>query len=806
MIKMFSKDDILEQRIKTPAIQNKVLLQTIARASLCTMWFLTKLNLELKKMNKFFKKQEFFMYKRHLSLMKQIELMTKLGKKGNNLPKLRRAYSEHYRVLNLLSQYRNLNRTAIKRLLLKFDRYTQNNIEHEYIQMLGNQYFIESPCLDTMIDQVESIATRFLYPNHSEKFVINKLRVPTKAQEKSKMRWSFITGGWFGITLSLVLSSFLYYILIFQKYENQTTINDIYTSASFYLFRLALLPMILLFAISLDVILWEEFQINYIFIFELNYRKHIKSLELLRISLICICTWCSFFIGYMAMTIEDLEYNRYGGLSFLLPVIMYVLFLAWLLCPLNILYRPARVWLGITILRLVGAPFVKVQFRDFWLADQLTSMGTFLIQLQYAVCAYAPAVENNFGESVTEGVCTTAISWSVPVLSAWPSWVRLMQCFRRFYDTKEFHHLANAGKYMSFLVVAVIHIFDSNFNVDALRVTWIVANTVSTIYKLGWDIIRDWGLYPRSQEESVDEFEYRAPKSILGRLLGRSLLFRPIVYPFLVLTNTFLRFFWVPVLILTYYFPTVMRHSWLVFTLAILEILRRGIWNVIRLENEHLTNVGKYRVTRDIPLPYAPNMDSSDDLATSRSEKIMKFLFCFEGLFFIDKNRRALKFQNDNHSEITSIHGNESNFGDTVSECGSVLARQQSRMMDDRFRSLSLPGTVNNSPSSRKPRFSIELKETDSDDNVEMNESDENSHSTADKQEHIDILNVDEEEDVATYHSHSDVGDDLDDDVDAARAEMEFNNQLEKALLDEKEANPEVEVKTAIQRMSMDES
>lgn len=37
--------------------------------------------------------------------------------------------------------------------------------------------------------------------------------------------------------------------------------------------------------------------------------------------------------------------------------------------------------------------------------------------------------------------------------------------------------------------------------------------------------------------------------------------------------------------------------------IASLEIVRRGLWNAIRLENEQVANVSTYRATRDIALP-----------------------------------------------------------------------------------------------------------------------------------------------------------------------------------------------------------
>ena len=41
-----------------------------------------------------------------------------------------------------------------------------------------------------------------------------------------------------------------------------------------------------------------------------------------------------------------------------------------------------------------------------------------------------------------------------------------------------------------------------------------------------------------------------------------------------------------------------------VAVVASLEIIRRGIWNFFRLENEHLNNVGKYRAFKSVPLPF----------------------------------------------------------------------------------------------------------------------------------------------------------------------------------------------------------
>jgi heme exporter protein D len=43
---------------------------------------------------------------------------------------------------------------------------------------------------------------------------------------------------------------------------------------------------------------------------------------------------------------------------------------------------------------------------------------------------------------------------------------------------------------------------------------------------------------------------------------------------------------------------------WLNLALALCEIYRRFVWNIFRVENEFLNNVGQYRAIRDLPLPF----------------------------------------------------------------------------------------------------------------------------------------------------------------------------------------------------------
>lgn len=69
-----------------------------------------------------------------------------------------------------------------------------------------------------------------------------------------------------------------------------------------------------------------------------------------------------------------------------------------------------------------------------------------------------------------------------------------------------------------------------------------------------------------------------------------------------------IRFAWIFYAIFTYD----AQHSTLVsFLVSLFEVIRRGLWAIFRVENEHCANVSQYKASRDVPLPYRiePLMD-----------------------------------------------------------------------------------------------------------------------------------------------------------------------------------------------------
>lgn len=64
-----------------------------------------------------------------------------------------------------------------------------------------------------------------------------------------------------------------------------------------------------------------------------------------------------------------------------------------------------------------------------------------------------------------------------------------------------------------------------------------------------------------------------------------------------------------PIFRFSWIFYAIFGHDYqhsasLSFFIALAEVFRRGIWSLLRVENEHCTNVGRFRASRDVPLPY----------------------------------------------------------------------------------------------------------------------------------------------------------------------------------------------------------
>lgn len=184
-----------------------------------------------------------------------------------------------------------------------------------------------------------------------------------------------------------------------------------------------------------------------------------------------------------------------------------------------------------------------------------------------------------------------------------------MQCIRRYWDTgNKFPHLLNCGKYIATIVFYVsLSVYRIDKNV-ATRAAFITFATINSIYTSFWDIYYDWSLG-----------DMHAKHRFLRKELGYKKIWW---YYTAIVIDPILRFNWILYAII----PLQIQHSAVTsFGVATSEICRRGMWSLFRVENEHCTNVGRFRASRDVPLPYyvpSPEVEPADARAHPRSKRV----------------------------------------------------------------------------------------------------------------------------------------------------------------------------------------
>ncbi|RKP17933.1 EXS-domain-containing protein, partial [Rozella allomycis CSF55] len=149
--------------------------------------------------------------------------------------------------------------------------------------------------------------------------------------------------------------------------------------------------------------------------------------------------------------------------------------------------------------RILFSPFTRVYFADFFLADQLCSISSSLRVLSRAICL---AQTNR--DDPANPICQLHKSWFGFLLIGLPAYWRLMQCLRRYYDTrKAFPHLANGLKYAVALIVVFFTAlkktddFQDNYIINIL---FILFSSLASLYSYIWDVTMDWGLFKPSSK------------------------------------------------------------------------------------------------------------------------------------------------------------------------------------------------------------------------------------------------------------------------------------------------------------------
>ena len=191
---------------------------------------------------------------------------------------------------------------------------------------------------------------------------------------------------------------------------------------------------------------------------------------------------------------------------------------------------------------------------------------------------------------------------------ALPFWLRLMQCLKVYSVTREKKNLWNALKYSTaFPLVAAGALRKHRPSLKHDRL-FILCAVVQSSYCYFWDVQMDWGLFVADRTATCG-YRLREPLLVTRKRW---------VYALICVFNFGLRFIWALSV-----FNVVPGRGRGMFLLESVEILRRTVWAIFRIEWEVVVKVyNASYVTLPLNSPVSGDLDSDSRSSTDETQTL----------------------------------------------------------------------------------------------------------------------------------------------------------------------------------------
>ena len=499
--------------------------------------------------------------------------------------RLKLALQEFYRGLELLRSYALLNRTAFRKINKKYDKAVNARpTMRYYTEKVDGANFVKSEFIGGHMVAVEDLYARY-FEKGNHKLAINKLRSKTKNGDLAST--AFRNGLYVAAGSCFAISGLV--TALDRLFNPSSPVVFVQTSYLLQLYGGYFLALLLFLLFCLDCRMWTRNRINYQFIFEYDARHTLDWRELSELP--------CFFLFLNGLFLW-LNFRQKSGDGFFLywPVILIAITLVIIALPFKIIYYQARRWWGFSIWRLLFAGLYPVEFRDFYLGDMFCSLTYTMSQIQLFFCLYV----NDWGNPPH---CNSNHSRLLGFFTTLPAIWRAFQCLRRYKDSGNwFPHLANFAKYCcNILYYMSLSLYRIDMN-SQVKAAFLVFAAINGVYCSFWDIYFDWSLgNPFSSNWMLrDRLGYKNRR----------------IYYAAIPADIILRHQWIFYAIFT---EDIQHNSAVSFFVGFAEVLRRGMWSIFRVENEHCNNVSSFRASRDIALPY--KIEEEEETRASAEER-----------------------------------------------------------------------------------------------------------------------------------------------------------------------------------------
>jgi hypothetical protein len=502
------------------------------------------------------------------------------------------AIKEVYKEVCLLEDFIDLNLQAKDKLLKKYEKYFKYFFDSEeeenkvpQLRKIINDFIETNTELSTskenlreLKDNISKLFGHYFsgkYKKRTHK-ILKSYLTNTKLTESESFYLGFFIG----------LLFFILAFIIFLAYNYQIDMDvDQDFKSLFPMFRGFFIICLYWWILGFNVYFWNKSNISYKVIFKFD--NHFSTV-------IEICKRAAFFtfLLFACVLIYIIQRANLPVLtklflsipSHILPLICWGTFILYIYFPFESVFNyEGRTYLHQLFSESIGSFLLKTDFRHVWFIDQMTTFISTIRDMEYTLCFYAyydaPLYAKIEHCSKTRGIYL--------FIAFFPNMLRIFQCLKQIIDTKKtYPQNLNIIKYSLNIIVACLSFFWPTF--PFLHPVWFIFTFISSCYSFVWDIKMDFGLMQKGKNYPLRDKLYYKKKW---------------VYYLISILDFFLRFLWLITLS-----PEVInefiRPESLSLILGSLEIFRRGMWNLIRVEYKHFEISKEFKVTNDVELPF----------------------------------------------------------------------------------------------------------------------------------------------------------------------------------------------------------
>ncbi|KAA8497793.1 SPX and EXS domain-containing protein 1 [Porphyridium purpureum] len=368
---------------------------------------------------------------------------------------------------------------------------------------------------------------------------------------------------------------------------------------AFLLFRGFGCLLLVVWCWTLACFIWDEARVNYRFLLQLNPRAAPQPLQLLSEIINVTSIYLINAIMYFKIVAGRFPPGTHPAIF---PVLLSAFIMFKLVWPW---YRMRGLWYS---LGQIVAIFYPLTFFHAILTDWWSSLVKPVTDLVLGSCYLMHVLQRHSGSLLDADVHKMCSSFQtaprihlvvVPAITVMPLFLRFCQCVHQRIQTgARFPAEYNATKYLlsmftvGFGTYRTFHAFDHT----AYRWLWLSVFELNSLYSFVWDIFVDWQLGAPAHGFLRKDLMYRSVgwyyAAMAMDIVGRHIWMLSLL-PLSTLKVT-LKSFGVKQE-LDFFSPSV---------IMCFEVLRRGMWSLLRIETEHISNLNGFRLFGFVPLYY----------------------------------------------------------------------------------------------------------------------------------------------------------------------------------------------------------